>query len=403
MPKNKRPQPRKPSNSGADQDTALAQTLCELALELAEQEDGAALAAALRQQQLDFDRLIRKALNQKKDEVLYEAIARAGDADVDAYLFLRSHVEEAASTFLLRREGAPTMEINAFVIPLFAHSTGGLRAEQDFQDPQAFELLVQSFQQAGLESPDARVVLVRHAYDLGEIDRISYSDLHAMVREALATLTEKKIAASPALERSMAGWSGHAFGAQDSAVELRFLLGFALKRADDPFYQAPDGEAAADAYFSARMARYRDWTGPAAALVKRCLAGAETPLALNFLYQDVFHGGKEQGLAEYFMLQMMTEVNHALRAHQLGAGQVAATIAPADAGGDMVLRVQLSRAADGAALAAADKPLDLGADLEAEVDDLADALATIGVDALSVALRFDRNGLAIEPRPYRPR
>ena len=80
--------------------------------------------------------------------------------------------------------------------------------------------------------------------------------------------------------------------------ELRFLLGFALKREDDPFYQAPQEEAAADAYFAARMARYQEWTVQVSPLLQRCLAPAGADLEINFLYQDLFHGGKEQGMAE---------------------------------------------------------------------------------------------------------
>ena len=51
---------------------------------------------------------------------------------------------------------------------------------------------------------------------------------------------------------------------------MRFLVGFALKRADDPFYAVPAGDAQADAFFDARMERYRDWTVKAAPLVARC-------------------------------------------------------------------------------------------------------------------------------------
>ena len=39
----------------------------------------------------------------------------------------------------------------------------------------------------------------------------------------------------------------------------------------------------------------------AAPLVQRCLAAQ--PVELNFLYQDLFYGAKEQGMAEYAMLQ----------------------------------------------------------------------------------------------------
>jgi hypothetical protein len=402
MPKNKRPVPRKASDTPEDKDETVTQSLCDLALELAEREDSDTMSELLRQKEVEFQRLIRKNLNQKKDEVLYDAIERAKYEDVGAYQYLRGHIEEAASTVLLRREGAPTMEINAFVVPLFVHSSGGLKEDQGFQDQDAFEQLVASFQQAGLESAKAKVVLMNHAYDLNEIDRITYSHLNEMVRDAWASMTDKKVAATPALERSIAGWSGAGFGAQDAAVELRFLLGFALKRADDPFYQVPADEAAADAYFAARMARYQAWTLQAQPLLQRSLAAPGTPLEINFLYQDLFHGGKEQGMAEYFTLQMMAEINAALQRHGVDAGQARAVVGPADVHGEMVLRVKLHDAG-GALLASSEKPLDLAADLEVEVDDIADALGTLGVRAVAVALRFDAAGAALEEQPYPPR
>ena len=402
MAKNKRPPPRK--QKPEDKDEAVTQLLCDLALELVEQEDSdeanVNLSEVLRQKESDFHKLIMKTLHQNKDEVLYDAIERAKFTDVGAYQYLRGHIEEASATVLVRREGAPAMEVNAFVIPLFVHSTGGLKEADDFQDQQAFEALVASFQQGELESPAARVVLIRHAYDLNEIDRITYSHLNEMVRDAWASMTEKKIVATPGLERSLVGWSGNTFGALDAAVELRFLLGFALKRADDPFYQAPPDEDAADAYFAARTQRYQQWTQQVTPLLQRCLAAGGHGVELNFLYQDLFHGGKEQGMAEYFMLQMMAQINHALEENRLAAGQVTATVAPADVQGEMLLRVNLYTAAGGALLASSEKPLDLAADLQVEVDDICDALGTLGIAALSVALKFDAQGQAVDARAY---
>lgn len=396
MPKNKRPVPRKTADSPELKDELLAKNLCRLALVLAEREDGEAQDVQLRETDLEFRRLLRKLLNQNKDEVLYGAIELARDEDVGAYQFLRAAIEEEAATVLLWREGAPTLEINAFAIPLFVHSTGGLDPAQDFQDPQAYDALLASFQPAGLESPQARVVLISHAYDLGEIDRITYGQLHAMVREAAASLTEKKLVAAPAIERSLGGWSAHAFGPDDRAVELRFLLGFALKQADDPFYQVPSDEAGADAYFARRMGHYQDWTTRYGALVRRCLGG-ERALTLNFLYQDLFFGAKEQGLAELATLRMLSELNQALRAQGLAPEQAEAIVGPADVELELVLRVQLC--AGGAVLASCDQALDLGADLEQEVDAVRDALDSIGVRRLSVALRFDPDGRPLEVRP----
>jgi hypothetical protein len=192
-----------------------------------------------------------------------------------------------------------------------------------------------------------------------------------------------------------AGWSATAFGADDSAVELRFLLGFSLKRADDAFYKVPKGDKAADAYFAKRAERYQKWTEQYGALVQRCLGrgrGTMPELTLNFLYQDLFFGARAQGQSEYAMLQILSALNQALDGRD--PAQADAVIAPTDVDDEMVLRVQLSL--DGALLASCDKPLDLGADLEAEVDDLRDALASIGVARVDVALRFDAQGRPVE-------
>jgi hypothetical protein len=399
MPKNKRPVPRKTAPPEDKSETTI-QTLAFLALELSEREDGEAQKAVLRQQEEEFHKLLRKTLNQQKDEVLYEAIERARDEDVGAYQFLREAVAEAAATLLVRRDNAPEMEINAFAIPLFVRSTGGLKQEQEFQDQEAYDALLASFHTAQLEAPKARVVLIQHAYDLNEIDAVTYSHLHEMVREAYASMTDKKIVAAPALERSMPGWTDTGFAPSDEVTELRFLLGFALKRADDPFYRVPAEEAAADAYFAARMERYQQWTTQAAALVKRCLA--TQPVELNFLYQDLFYGAKEQGMAEYAMLQMMAEVNQALQQQGLAAEAVKAVVAPADVRGAMVLRTSLYPLGGGAILVSSEKPLDLSADLEVEVDDVCDALETVGVRTVAVAQRFDAQGAPVGELPYRP-
>ncbi len=402
MPKNKRPAPRKSSQTVEDKDDALPQSLADLALELVEREDDAELSEVLREKEVALHKLIRKLLQQKNDEVLYDAIERAKYADVDAYLYLRGHIEEASSTVVVRRAGAPAMEINAFVVPLFVRSTGGLKEGDGFYDADAFSHLVQSFQQGGLESDKAKVVLINHAYDLGEIDRITYSALGAMVRDAYASMTDKKIVATPALDASIVGWSGAPFGPDDTAVELRFLLGFALKREDDPFYAVPGDDEAADDYFMARMERYQQWTEQAAPLVQRLMAADAGSVDINFLYQDLFHGGKEQGMAEYAMLQMMADINHALRDHKTGADQVRAVVGPTDVRDNMVLRVNLYARAGDALLSSSDKPLDLATDMQVEVDDICDALGTIGIHAVSVAMKFDRDGKPVDPQAYHP-
>src|SRR5476649_1197358 len=379
MPKNKRPVPRKSADAPELKEEQTTQALCALALDLAEQEDSEQQSAELRAKDAEFHKLIRKLLNQQKDEVLYGAIELAKFEDVGAYQFLRAAIEEAAATVLLRRENAPALEINAFAIPLFVHSSGGLRPEHDFQDQDAFEALVASLQTAQLESAQAKVVLVRHAYDLKEADSLSYGKLHAMVREAAASMTEKKLLPTPALEASFSGWSETAFGADD--------------------------EAAADAYFAERMARYQAWTVQAAPLLARFLGngqGQAGALELNFLYQDLFFGAKEQGMAEHAMLRMMAELNQAVQAHGGQPQQMSAIVGPADTGGDMLLRVQLYADGQAAPLASCDKPLDLAANLELEVADVQDALATIGVARLSVALRFDAQGQPLELQALAP-
>lgn len=397
MPKNQRPVPRKPATAPEEENDVMAQALADLALELSEREHAdEADTPGLLLKEDEFNKLVRNALRKQNDEVLYGAIERARYADVGAYQYARSHIEEAAATVVLRKHGAPAMEVNAFALPLFVQSQGGLKEADGFQDGDAFAELVASFKQAGLESPGAKVVMISHAYDADEADRISFSDLHEMARDAAAAMSDKKLVATPALERSMVGWAPSGFEAGDKAVELRYLLGFALKRADDPFYQAPSGEAAADAWYEQRMARYRAWTAQAGPLVQRCLGPDPEALQVHFLYQDLFFGAREQGMDELAMLRMITELGAALDQH---GGQADAVVGPADVDDMMVLRVSLV-GADGVQLAASDKPLDLAADLQAEVDDVRDALATLGVHKVSVALRFGKDGVPQEVQAY---
>ena len=394
MPKNKRPVPRKGATLPEEKEDVLAAALCALALELAEQEEADTLGDELAGKELEFKRLVRRYLNGNKDEILYGAIDLAGDEDVGAYQLLRSAIEEAAASVPLRREGAPPQEIDAFAIPLFVHSQGGLVEAEGFQDDEAYDALLASLRTSKLESDKAKIVIVRHAYDAGEVARITYTGLHTMAKEAAAALTEKKMTEAPTLQRSIAGWTGPAFGPDDEAVELRFIVGFALKRADDPFYAVPEDEAAADAYFAERLTRYRQWTEDAAALVARCLAPRERELQLNFLYQDLFFGARQQGMAEQAMLALMATLGEALAAH---GGAASAIVAPADVNGEMVLRVQVM---DGdKVLAKGDRPFELGSDLEIEVDDVRDALSTLGITDVAVAERFDPYGRAVNPQP----
>ncbi len=400
MPKNKRPAPRKSAASPEAQEEALTQNLYQLAGELGIHQDGDALSGAMKEKQQTFQKTLKKCLQQKKDDILYEALERARYDDRSAHAFLKAAIEEASEVALFRREGSPELELNAFVIPLFAHLHGGLNHEQNFQDQEAFDLLTASLKTAQLESRDATVVLVSHAYHLDEIDGISYSQLHDMVRDAFTSMTSKKITATPAIDRSISGWPDHHFAPEDLAVELRFLLGFALKAIDDPFYQIPQHEAAADAYFAARATRFQQWTEQATPLVSRCLVTDGREVDIHFLYQDLFHGGKERGMAEYHMLEMMAELHQALREHGITPDHTRAIIGPADAGGDMVLRVNLYAADEGALLASSEKPLGTLAEIELEADDMHDALTTIGVQSLALAASFDADGEPLQVRPY---
>jgi hypothetical protein len=393
MLKSKSPVPRKSSTVVEPDIDALAQALADLAL--------AALNGGAAQVD-DMNRSLRQALRKKQDEVLYGAIELARFTDPDACRLLRSAIEESAATLQVRKEGAPDREVDAFMVPLFVRSQGGLVEDEGFQDDAAFSELIASFAAAGLESAKAKVVLMRHAYNLDEIDRIAFGDLHDMLREAAASMLDKKIAPTPALERSMHGWTGRTFAPDDDAMELRFLLGFSLKRTDDPFYQPPADEAGADAYFGARMARYQAWTTTAAPVVARCLAQDPARLAIDFLYQDLFYGAKEQGAAELAMLATLSSIDAALAQADRQAADVAAVVAPIDGGDAIALRVCLYTDGAAAPFATVDKGVDLSADLSAEMDELCDALAGLGWASLSIADGFDEQGGAQNAAPFTP-
>jgi hypothetical protein len=422
MPNNKRPakgpkpaaksapaqrQPAQSAKSAArpveaDPD-ALAQNLVDLALEISERESHDAPTLAARQHELTV--LVRRMLRRKHDDVLYGAVELARYTDPACCRLLRERVEEEAATLHVRTDdkGAPDageLEIDAFMIPLFVHSTGGLVQEDVFRDDADFEALMDSFRQSGLASAATRIVLVRHLYDLDAVDRIRYSDLQEMLREAFQAMRSRKLVATPAIEASMRPWIGGDYEPDDEAMELRFLLGFALKPVDDPFYHVPASETAADAYFEGRMARYRMWAGGVAPLLQRCLSRHPTDLELNFLYQDLFYGAKEQGVAELSMLATLAEVNQRVDEQKRPPDRIKAVVAPLDAGGALVLRINLYPLDGGAPLATIDKPLDLAADLETELEDLCDALGTIGLDGVLLARGFDAAGEPEGAEPY---
>lgn len=402
MSKSKRPSAAKSSKAAPqaepaeyELDEVWVEKLANLAVELATEDE---TSPELPNKQHDLRRMLTKSLRQQQDDVLYEALDRARDLEADAYPYFREMIEEAAETvFFTRHERS--YEVNAFVIPMFVRTTGGLDAEQNFRDADAFTELTASIKEAQLESTDAKVVLVSYAYHLDEIDAITYSHLEAMVRDAFAAMTDKKISATPAIERSMGSWPDNRFSAEDTAVELRFLLGFALKNVDDPFYTIPNKEAAMDAYFAVRAQRFQAWSKKVVPLVQRCLVTNGRELDVNFLYQDLFHAGKERGIAEYFMLQMMSELDHGLQQSGVSAQQTRAIMGPVDADGDRLLRVNLYDNGD-AIVATAEKQLGAARDLQVDMDDTCDALLTLGVKSVALAEEFDTDGNAVKVQPY---
>lgn len=385
-----------------EQDDVLSDRLVALALDLRESGVYAMLPDALKKAQSELRRTIRKCLQQKREQALDEALERSWEEDADAYRVLRAEVEELSGTILFRHDDGPHQEINAFLVPIFVHTTGGLRSDQDFQDEQAFAALRDSFQEGGLESRKANVVLVSHAYHLDEIEHIGYCQLNQMVQEAYEAMTRKKATAADAIASSMQGWPESHFGPQDSAMELRFLLGFALKPMDDPFYHVPEKEAAADRYFAARAERFRKWSQQVQPLLQRSLVTDGREVQIDFLYQDLFHGGKEAAVGELEMLRVLSEVQHALEEHGSAPDAVKAIIGPTEDDDGAVVRVSLQTKADDA-ISAIDKLVSRIDSVENAVTDLADALAGIGISDLSITRHFDAEGVPAAVRPYSPR
>ena len=355
-------------------------------------------AAGRRVGQDELERMIRKCLRQRDDETLYEALEHLRFEDSRGHALLRAVAEEAADIVFMRR-GEKEMEINAFLIPFLARTQGGLQAGRVFTDGDAFDTLRASLQEAGLESPKARVVLVHHLYHPDEIGALTYSDVDAMNRDAFASLTDKKVMSVPAIERSMRGWPANDFAADDEVLELRFLLGFALKDLDDPFYAIPQDEAAADAYFEQRAERFRTWAEKHTPLMQHCLTGKsgdEARCQLHFMYQDLFHGGKQTGNAEYGTLQMMSELEHGLAQSGTAAADATAIFAVADEDGETVLQVQLRAA--GQVLAQAARLLE--GDPHEQLADAADAVSTLGVAQFRLADGFAADGSVQRERDF---
>lgn len=386
MTRAKRPLPRKSNNIPQQDNGAAARALASLATTVVER--GASAVA----QEQELDTLVRRALRRGQDAVLDDALELAREGDPDACRLLQERIGQEAASTRIARDGAPELEIDAFLVPLFVRSTGGLAEAEAMADDAAYAGLVASFQQAQLESADATVVLVRHLYDLTALQQIGYGALHAILREAAASMTAKKAVPVPLLAASMRPWAHAGFGADDQAMELRFLFGFALKRADDPFYQVPDDEAAADAYFDDRMERFRAWTEQQAPLVRRCLAADPARVEVDFLYQDLFFDARARAEAELATLATLSAVAHALGELGREPEDAKAVVAVADGGEQALLRTQLYPRGGASVLGTIDKPVDLSADLGEELDDLCEALVTLGLGEVAVAAGFDDAG-----------
>ena len=72
MAQNKRPAPKKANPSSEEKDEALTQKLCDLAIELVEQEDSASMSDSLKQKEGEFHKLIKKSLFQKSGCARFE-------------------------------------------------------------------------------------------------------------------------------------------------------------------------------------------------------------------------------------------------------------------------------------------------------------------------------------------
>ena len=280
------------------------------------------------------------------------------------------------------------------MIPLFVHSTGGLREAEVFHDDAAFEELSESLRQAGLASADTRVVLVRHLYDLDAVDRIHYGDLQEMLREAASVAAFEEAASPRPPSRPACGPGGRAAAEpDDEAMELRFLLGFALKRADDPFYRVPADEAGADAYFEGRMARYRMWAGGIAPLLQRCLSTpsgrdrAEFPVPGPVLRRQGAGPGRAGDAGHAVRSQRPPgRAGHARRSASRRSSRRSMPAASSCCASTCIRSTAARR------WPRVDKPVDLAADLESELEDLCDALGTAGLDGVLVARGFDAHG-----------
>jgi hypothetical protein len=394
MPKNKKPARKAPPPPAPDRTDELIEDLAVLAAEVVEE-----AGTSTRLQKMDeLQKMVRNALRKKQDEVLYGAIEHASYDNPGAYVLLRGAIEEAAAAIVLRAENKPAEEIDAFLVPVFVNSVGGVRRAETFADPAGFELLRASFQAAGLESAAATVVLISHLYDIDEIDALSYCEVNDMLREVAATMGGKS-APMPILERSIAAdETPHAPG--DEVTELRFLLGFVRRRVDDPAYAIPDDEAGSEAWFDARMDKYRAWTAMADGLLRACISADPARVTLNFLFQNQFFAAKRQAMAEAELLSLMAELGELFDEHALEPEQCSAVVGPVAREADIALRVAIYRNGDAAPLASVELPYDLGDDLDEEIEALCDILHNLGMASLSTADGFGADGQPEQLAPW---
>jgi hypothetical protein len=121
-------------------------------------------------------------------------------------------------------------------------------------------------------------------------------------------------------------------------------------------------------------------------------------VTLDFLYQDLFFGALEQASAELSMLTTLAEASQLLGERGIAPGQARAVVAVTDGGDQALLHTKLY--AGGALVGALDKPVDLSADLGEELDDLCDALLTLGLGSVDTAAGFTPEGEPEGPEPF---
>src|ERR1700693_4171993 len=144
MPQNKRPTPRKSTPSPEEKEDALIQQLCDLAITLAEREEDdvdadAVTDAAIPAQlpaQIELNKIIRKCLHRKQDDILYEALERSKYADIDAWQMLKESIAEDSEVTLIPR--APTsvcMRTNAASIRRHSISWSKASSKRNWKAP----------------------------------------------------------------------------------------------------------------------------------------------------------------------------------------------------------------------------------------------------------------------------